>query len=277
MLAAPRRLLQKVELLPDGGMPAPPYRLVDNDETWLPTTDLVFVDAMGTGYSRPATQDDGAKFWGAEEDLVAFTEFIRAYLIKYNRWTSPLYLAGESYGTFRSAGLATSVASSRHRVSRHLLISSVLSMNTLWEASSANHLPHLTFLPTYTATAWYHGALSAALQAGLACGANEAEEWTRTSTLLPLLRVRLGSTMTSARRGAGLVNYTGLSQSFIEGTICRSAMGTIGRSSCGLPAELCVGAVHRLSCRCDCARWCCVRVQFLAWPFTSSSRCDLVV
>ena len=80
---------KKVHLLPDGGMPPPPYHLEDNDETWLPTTDLVFVDAMGTGYSRPSTKEDGPKFWGCTEDLTAFTEFIRYYVTKYNRWCSP--------------------------------------------------------------------------------------------------------------------------------------------------------------------------------------------
>ncbi len=212
---------KKVELLPDGGMPAPPYRLVDNDETWLPTTDLVFVDAMGTGYSRPATPDDGPKFWGAQEDQVAFTEFIRAYLIKYSRWNSPLYLAGESYGTFRSAGLATTALNTAGIAFQGiLLISSVLSMNTLWEASSANHLPHLTFLPTYTATAWYHNALSAELQAKpLRSVLDEAEAWTL-DVYAPALakgEARL-SDRERAAVIAGLVRYTGLSRVFIEGT-----------------------------------------------------------
>jgi carboxypeptidase C (cathepsin A) len=212
---------KKVELLPDGGMPAPPYRLVDNDETWLPTTDLVFVDAMGTGYSRPATPDDGPKFWGAQEDQVAFTEFIRAYLIKYSRWNSPLYLAGESYGTFRSAGLATTALNTAGIAFQGiLLISSVLSMNTLWEASSANHLPHLTFLPTYTATAWYHNALLAELQAKpLRSVLDEAEAWTL-DVYAPALakgEARL-SDRERAAVIAGLVRYTGLSRVFIEGT-----------------------------------------------------------
>ena len=208
---------KKVELLPDGGMPAPPYRLVDNDETWLPTTDLVFIDAMGTGYSRPATKDDGPKFWGAQEDLTAFTEFIRAYLVKYNRWTSPLYLAGESYGTFRSAGLATTALKTAGVAFQGiLLISSVLSMNTLW----GTHLPHLTFLPTYTATAWYHRALSAELQAKpLRAVLDEAEAWTL-DVYAPAL-AKGEARLSDGERAtviAGLAKYTGLSQAFVEGT-----------------------------------------------------------
>jgi carboxypeptidase C (cathepsin A) len=187
---------KRVELLPDGGMPPPPYRLIDNEETWLPTTDLVFVDAMGTGYSRPNTVADGARFFGSAEDLSTFTgmrpmsccveravplegpvaaadlcprpyfaEFIRIYLSKYQKWLSPLYLAGESYGTFRAAGLASHALSSAGiSFQGILLISSVLSLQTLWDPISANHLPLLGFLPTYTATAWYHRVLEPALQ-----------------------------------------------------------------------------------------------------------------
>lgn len=223
-------------------MPAPPYHLVADDKKWLvlpvhhggwsnceppthtrPVWYVVFVDAMGTGYSRPATNEDGPKFWGAHEDLVAFTEFIRAYLVKYNRWTSPLYLAGESYGTFRSAGLATTALQTAGIAFQGiLLISSVLSMNTLWEASSANHLPHLTFLPTYTATAWYHNMLSADLQAKpLRAVLDEAEAWTLDVYAAALAK---GERLSDDERAVvigGLVQYTGLSQSFVEGTNLR--------------------------------------------------------
>ena len=234
---------KKVELLPDGGMPPPPYKLVDNEETWLPTTDLVFVDAMGTGYSRPATKDDGPKFWGSEEDLTAFTEFIRAYLVKYNRWLSPLYLAGESYGTFRAAGLATTALNSAGIAFQGiLLISSVLSMNTLWDNSSANHLPHLTFLPTYTATAWYHEALTPELQQKpLREVLDEVEAWAMDGYASALAK---GERITAEERAdvaAALVKYTGLSAEFVEGCnlriddgeyrkeLLRTARRTVGR------------------------------------------------
>jgi len=216
---------------------------VDNEETWLPTTDLVFVDAMGTGYSRPATKDDGPKFWGSEEDLTAFTEFIRAYLVKYNRWLSPLYLAGESYGTFRAAGLATTALNSAGIAFQGiLLISSVLSMNTLWDNSSANHLPHLTFLPTYTATAWYHEALTPELQQKpLREVLDEVEAWAMDGYASALAK---GERITAEERAdvaAALVKYTGLSAEFVEGCnlriddgeyrkeLLRTARRTVGR------------------------------------------------
>ncbi|MGH9490956.1 MAG: S10 family serine carboxypeptidase-like protein, partial [Terriglobales bacterium] len=98
----PRRVAMNV----NGTMPSPPFHMVDNNQTWLPFTDLVFVDAIGTGYSRAVSPAMLKKASAVQGDIAAFGEFIRAYLLKYDRMSSPLFLAGESYGTFRSAGLA---------------------------------------------------------------------------------------------------------------------------------------------------------------------------
>ncbi|MCI0485526.1 MAG: peptidase S10, partial [Blastocatellia bacterium] len=95
---------RRVKMLDDGGMPAPPYRLVDNEHTWLDQTDLVFIDPVGTGYSRPVKPELGKKFFGLQGDIESVGEFIRLYLTRYKRWSSPLFLVGESYGTTRASG-----------------------------------------------------------------------------------------------------------------------------------------------------------------------------
>ena len=97
---------RKVVLEQEGWLPQSPYRRDDNPNTPLDKTDLVLVDAIGTGYSRPADQSAARKFWNMSGDIAAFGEFIRIYISRYERWLSPLYLFGESYGTTRSAGLA---------------------------------------------------------------------------------------------------------------------------------------------------------------------------
>ncbi len=102
---------KRVRMNPDGTMPAPPYELVDNEYTWLNQTDLVFVDPVGTGYSRAVRPELAARFFGLNGDIESVGEFIRMYLTRYERWTSPLFLAGESYGTTRASALSGYLAS----------------------------------------------------------------------------------------------------------------------------------------------------------------------
>src|SRR5215813_9338926 len=92
---------KRVRMNSDGTMPAPPYELVDNEHTWLTQSDLVFIDPVGTGYSRAVRPELASKFFGLQGDIESVGEFIRMYLTRYERWTSPLFLAGESYGTTR--------------------------------------------------------------------------------------------------------------------------------------------------------------------------------
>src|SRR5262249_52829679 len=87
---------RRVKLLPDGGMRQPPAELVDNEYTWLDRTDLVFIDPVGTGYSRPVKSEMGKKFWTMSGDIDSVGEFIRSYLTEYRRWGSPLFIVGES-------------------------------------------------------------------------------------------------------------------------------------------------------------------------------------
>ena len=111
-------------------MPSPPYRLVDNEHTWLDETDLVFIDPVGTGYSRPAKPELGKKFWGVQGDIESVGEFIRLYLTRYERWGSPLFLVGESYGTTRAAGLAGHLVDRGIAFNGILLVSSILNFQT---------------------------------------------------------------------------------------------------------------------------------------------------
>lgn len=155
---------RKVAMNDDGSMPSPPGELVDNTNTWLDFTDLVFIDPVTTGYSRAIEGDEAKKFREVEKDVETVAEFIRLYLTRYKRWNSPKYLVGESYGTTRAAALA-----------HHLQIRQGIYLNGIIMISSAlqfhafvfdekNDLAHITILPSYAATAWYHNKLADNLQ-----------------------------------------------------------------------------------------------------------------
>lgn len=150
---------RKVLLTPDGhGMPAP-YQVVDNDDSFLDATDMVFVDAISTGYSRPAPGENPAQFHGIIADANWFADFIYEYLTRTERWASPKFLIGESYGTTRSAELS-GVLQQRHQIYLNgiVLFSSVAFSN--FGADDRSEF----FLPTYTTTAWYHHLLPPDLQ-----------------------------------------------------------------------------------------------------------------
>jgi len=150
---------QRVVLTPDGhGMPAP-YTTVDNDDSFLDATDLVFVDAISTGYSRPAPGERPAQFHGIIEDANWFADFIYQYITRTQRWASPKFLIGESYGTTRSAELS-GVLQERHQMYLNgiVLLSAVAFAN--WGGDDRFEF----FLPTYTTTAWYHHLLAPDLQ-----------------------------------------------------------------------------------------------------------------
>ena len=152
------------EMGPNGSQPAPPYNLVENPESPLDVTDLVQIDAMMTGYSRPAKGVKATDFTGDRNDIQMFGEFIRDYLDKYHRWQSPKYLFGESYGTFRSAGLASELQSSEGiELNGIMLLGTVLDFQFI-SPSATNDVGYAAFLPTYTATAWYHKKLPPDLQ-----------------------------------------------------------------------------------------------------------------
>jgi carboxypeptidase C (cathepsin A) len=155
---------RRAELSDAGEALPPPSKLVDNESTWLPKTDLVFIDPVGTGYSRPAPGEDAKQFWGYKEDIQSVGDFIRLWTTKYGRWASPKFIAGESYGTTRAAGLSDYLES---RYGLYLngivLISSVLNFQAI-DFSPGNDKPYPLFLPSYASAAWYHKKLSPDLQ-----------------------------------------------------------------------------------------------------------------
>ena len=205
-----------VQMAEDGFQPAPPYRLVDNDNSLLDVTDMVFVDAISTGYSRMTPGNSSAQFHGQSGDLRAFGEFINEYLSTYSRWPSPKYLIGESYGTIRSAGLAQEIQE-RHGIELNgiALISSLLTYQTLSPAPD-NDVAYAANIETFTADAWYHKKLPADLQR---LTLKEAVDQSRTFAWGEYMTaLTKGNTLTDAERTAmaqKLARFTGLSQAFI--------------------------------------------------------------
>lgn len=168
---------KRVSMNSDGSMPSPPYKLIPNKYTMLDSTDLVFIDPVSTGFSRTASPEKENEFHGVGEDIASVGDFIRLYLTRYNRWTSPKYIIGESYGTTRAAGLS-GYLQERHGIYLNgiILVSSVLDHQTL-SFNYGNDLPPVLFLPTYAATAWYHGKLSGKYGNDLSKVLRDAEEF----------------------------------------------------------------------------------------------------
>ena len=212
---------KRVDMGAEGFMPPPPYKLIDNAHTWLDLGDLVFIDPVGTGYSRAVDPDDNKKYWGLEADLEAVGEFIRLYLSRNQRWTSPLFLAGESYGTTRAAGLAGHLIDRGIAFSGIILISTILNFQTT-RFTKANDLPYTLFLPSFCASAYYHGALEAELQAREMRGLlHEVAEWAEGDYTVALAK---GDRLSDDERQSvaeRLARYTGLSTRFILGADLR--------------------------------------------------------
>lgn len=208
---------RRVEMHSDAQRLAPPYRLIENEHTLLDTSDLVFIDPVSTGYSRAVEGERADQFHGFKRDLESVGDFIRLYTTRYQRWASPKFLAGESYGTTRAAGLA-GYLQQRHGLYLNgiMLISSVMNFQTLL-FEHGNDLPYVLFLPTYAATAWYHQRLANVLQKmELALFLAEVEEFALGEYNSALMR---GSTLTpadTARITRRLARYTGLNESYIQ-------------------------------------------------------------
>ena len=207
---------KRVPMRDDGAMPAPPFQLIPNDSTLLDEADLVFIDPVGTGYSRPVKPELQAKFSSRQGDIESVGEFIRLYLTRNKRWLSPLFLIGESYGTTRAAGLAGYLIDRGIAFNGIALISTILNFQTS-RFARGNDLPFPLILPTYTATAWYHKKLSPELQKmDLRKLLREVEAWALTGYSEALA---LGDRMTPAQRKATverLARYTGLDPSYVD-------------------------------------------------------------
>src|SRR5262249_51849724 len=141
---------KRVRMRKDGQIPSPPYQLVDNPGTWLDQTDLVFIDPVGTGYSRALKPENGRKYWGVSGDLESVGEFTPPSLTRYQRWASPLFLVGEGYGTTRAAGLSGLLIDRGIAFNGIVLLSSILNFETA-DFARGNELPYQLFLPSYTA------------------------------------------------------------------------------------------------------------------------------
>jgi carboxypeptidase C (cathepsin A) len=207
---------RRVEMMESGEMPAPPFRLVDNDQTWLDATDLVFIDPVGTGYSRAARPELGQRFFGLQGDIQSVGDFIRLYLTKNERWASPLFLVGESYGTTRASGLSGYLIDRGIAFNGILLISTIMNFQTA-RFARGNDLPYVLFLPTYTAIAWYHKKLPPDLQQQpLRRVLDEVERWAATDYTTALAR---GNRLAPAERQEivnRLARYTGLSKEYVD-------------------------------------------------------------
>jgi len=216
-LLGPRR----VQMGDAGSLLPPPYKLVDNDTSLLDASDLVFIDPVSTGYSRAVPGEAPKQFHGVEEDVESVAEFIRLYATRNKRWSSPKFLAGESYGTTRAAGLSGYL---QQRFGMYLngivLISAILNFETA-EFDTGNDLPYVLYLPTYTAIAWYHKKLPADLQGDLQKALDESRKFAMGEYTDALAA---GDALPAARRSEiaqKLARLSGLSPDYIDRTNLR--------------------------------------------------------
>ncbi len=206
---------RRVKMNADGSLPEPPFALVDNEFSLLHATDLVFIDPVATGFSRVAKDEKAEQFFGVDGDLDSIGEFIRLWTTRQNRWLSPKYLCGESYGVFRAAGLADHL---RDRCGMYLnglvLVSGVLDFGTI-RAGTGNDLPYALSLPAMTAAAHFHKKLPADLQADLPKALAEARAFAQGDYASALQH---GAALPAAERekiGAELARLTGLKPAVI--------------------------------------------------------------
>jgi carboxypeptidase C (cathepsin A) len=213
---------RRVVLTPDGhGMPAP-YSIVDNKDSFLDATDIVFIDAISTGYSRPAPGENPNQFHGLNEDANTFANFIRLYITRNSRWASPKYLIGESYGTTRSAALSGALEQ-RYQIYLNgiVLVSAVLNFQTLRPAPG-NDLPYLAYFPTFATTAWYHHLLSADMQKlSVEQIAQQAREFADGEYATALMKGDALSAAEHQKTVQQIARFTGLTPKYIEETDMR--------------------------------------------------------
>lgn len=221
---------QRVQLDAEGLPGRPPGGLEPNPDAWLDLSDLVFVDPVTTGFSRAAEGEEPRQFHGVEEDVAWMGEFIRLWVTRYGRWSSPKFLVGESYGTTRVAALAHHLAERQGmQVNGVVLISPVLEFGTI-RFDAGNEDPYWLFLPTYAAVAWHHGRLAPELQQEpLERLSARVEAWAR-STYLPALAA--GDRLSAEERGEvarQLAAFSGLSPEFVRRSHLRVDMGSFAK------------------------------------------------
>ncbi len=211
-----------------------PYSVVDNDQSLLDVSDLVFIDAPGTGFSRIAGKDKEKSFYGVDQDIDAFTKFITQFLTKYGRWSSPKYLFGESYGTMRAAGLSLALQKADVDLSGVMLLSDILNWDVMPDDPQMNpgiDMPYIVSLPTYAATAYHFKKVqwSAGLQSFLA----QVERFATTDYAQALIQ---GNDLPDAERrriAQQLSAYMGLSVPYLLKTNLRIEYGAFQKELLG--------------------------------------------
>jgi len=166
------------------GPPSCECELEDNESTWLDQTDLVFVDPVGTGFSRPTRPEYGADFYNTLGDIASIAEFVRVYRTRFDVWDAPLFIGGESYGVWRAAGVAEALEQRGQRVRGVILISGGMAVG----AATTGDVRTALFVPTRTAAAFFHRKLAPNLQSDLGSTLRKAEAWARTDYLSALAR-----------------------------------------------------------------------------------------
>ena len=203
--------------------PPAPYQIVDNENTLLDATDMVFIDPIGTGFSKPVGKGTGKDFWGVDEDARSITQFIYQYISRNGRWNSPKFLIGESYGTTRSAVLVNRLQQQENMdFNGVVLMSSVLDFETL-EFAPGHDISYVLYLPSYAATAAYHHVIPT--PANLAAFLDEVRTWAMGPYAAALAK---GSSLPAADRAAVLRQlsaYTGLSQDYLDRANLRVSLG----------------------------------------------------
>jgi carboxypeptidase C (cathepsin A) len=200
-------------LTDSGEFPVPPFKAISNPDTWLEFADIVCIDAIGAGLSHTVKPGE-RKFFGVQPDIEAFGEFIRLWITQNKRWASPLYVCGESYGGIRAGGLCKWLLDNGIALNGMVIVSGVMNYQVL-SFSRGNDLAYLTYLPSMTATAWYHKKLSARLQRDLQATLKEVQAWADRDYVLALQK---GDSISEGEKktiAAKLSEYTGISQKFI--------------------------------------------------------------
>ena len=210
-IMGPRRVVTP-EVGPQG---APPYPLEDNAYTLLDMADIVMVDPIGTGFSHPIGDTEGSYYWGIDEDARSLAQFVRRFLSEYDRWNSPRYLLGESYGTTRSAVLASHLQRANIDLNGIVLVSVVLQFNTI-QFAPGDDIPYIVNLPSYAITARYLDRLPGGSPDNLEAFMAEVEAWSLNEYATALLA---GTTVDPEKRARVIDQmhlYTGLSKDFID-------------------------------------------------------------
>jgi len=186
------------------------YPVVDNNETLLKYSDLVMVDPVGTGYSYPMKPEYSKLFWGVTQDLESIAEFIRIYLTHYDVLKAPIFLIGESYGTFRAAGVAEKL------VNKEISLRGIVMISTTLNMGSESYISLALNIPSYTAAAFYHKKLPQELQTDFQEALRQAEHWAETEYIGALMK---GDRLKEQERKEVINNFarfTGLDEKFIE-------------------------------------------------------------